>query len=670
MSLIRKIFLFVPPILTLLFLFNLLTVSASASLDLGDKSGNGNDLTNHGATEWTSDFPFSGSTEAVHLTAASSQYLSANSSASLSPTSAVTLESWVKFDSTPTPGNSYSIMAKWDDQGGNSQRSYILLLFNSGGTLSLFGAYSPDGSYHSGDSATVAWTPTTGTWYHVAEVIDTSAKTIKYYVNGTQQGSTVSTSDSSIYQSTAKLTIGTYADSAPLAFLDGKIDDVRVWNVARTATQINNDKDEELTGTQGGLIAYYPFETPVSQFDQGDKSGNGNDLTNYGADEWTTDTPITGSNEAVQLSAASSEYLTADNSTSLSPTSAVTLESWVKFDSTPTAGNSYGIVGKWNDQSVNQRSYLLLLFNNGGTLSLFGAYSPDGSYYDADHGLVSWTPTTGTWYHVAEVIDTSAKTIKFYVNGTQQGSTVSTSDSSIYQSTAKLTIGAYADTAPLAFFDGKIDDVRVWNVARTATQISGDYNRELSGTETGLVAYYPFEKLLQNKITYYTANDGTNFSRATSPFSTGVSTQSANSDGSVTMSVNNTSGYADSGFVLYEGTLGNLPDFTINGTGDQYSANIWLDTGNNNQFFAWSSNVLTGLDSDTYALGSGSTSGVDAVSGSTSFYLMSDGQNHTLSDLKSGSVSGISSSTKVAIWIGVNTSSGSISSTINSISGL
>ncbi len=172
--------------------------------------------------------------------------------------------------------------------------------------------------------------------------------------------------------------------------------------------------------------------------------------------------------------------------------------------------------------------------------------------------------------------------------------------------------------------------------------------------------------------TYYTKNDGTNFVRSTSPFESGVATQSINSDGSVTVSVNSAPGYADSGYVLYEGTLGNLPDFAVNGSGDNFGLNLWFDTGNNNEYFAWdSSNVLTSLNGDTYGLSSGSQSGSLSVSNSTQFFMMSDGQNHSLSDLKNGYVSGIDSNTKVAVWIGVDVASGgSTSATISSVSGL
>ena len=42
--------------------------------------------------------------------------------------------------------------------------------------------------------------------------------------------------------------------------LQGKIDEVRMWDVARTESEINADKDKRLTGTEPNLVAYYPMD--------------------------------------------------------------------------------------------------------------------------------------------------------------------------------------------------------------------------------------------------------------------------------------------------------------------------------------------------------------------------------------------------------------------------
>ena len=42
-------------------------------------------------------------------------------------------------------------------------------------------------------------------------------------------------------------------------------------------------------------------------------------------------------------------------------------------------------------------------------------------------------------------------------------------------------------------FHGKIDDVRFWNLSRSAEQIKENMTKTLVGNETGLVAYYTMD---------------------------------------------------------------------------------------------------------------------------------------------------------------------------------
>jgi hypothetical protein len=44
------------------------------------------------------------------------------------------------------------------------------------------------------------------------------------------------------------------------------------------------------------------------------------------------------------------------------------------------------------------------------------------------------------------------------------------------------------------FFDGKIDEVRIWEVARTQTEIQGYMNQSLTGEEDGLIGYWRFDE--------------------------------------------------------------------------------------------------------------------------------------------------------------------------------
>lgn len=174
---------------------------------------------------------------------------------------------------------------------------------------------------------------------------------------------------------------------------------------------------------------------------------------------------------------------------------------------------------------------------------------------------------------------------------------------------------------------------------------------------------------LQGVITYYTKNDGTNFFRSTIPFTSGQETQSANSNGSVTVNITGVTGYADSGFVIYFGKLKDLTPFSLSGTGN-YGLNLWFDTNNNGEFFAWDSGgKLLDLGGDTYGLGPSTTSGNLSVSGSSPFFMMTlPNGSPTLDYLKNGLFPGISQDTYVAIWVGVSGDS-TKSATISSLTG-
>jgi Concanavalin A-like lectin/glucanases superfamily len=84
------------------------------------------------------------------------------------------------------------------------------------------------------------------------------------------------------------------------------------------------------------------------------------------------------------------------------------------------------------------------------------------------------TLAANTWTHLALTYD--GATIRLYVNGTQVSSLAQTG--TIVSSTNPLQIGG--DSTFGQYFAGMIDEVRVYNVALTATQIQTDMNTPLN----------------------------------------------------------------------------------------------------------------------------------------------------------------------------------------------
>ncbi len=90
------------------------------------------------------------------------------------------------------------------------------------------------------------------------------------------------------------------------------------------------------------------------------------------------------------------------------------------------------------------------------------------------------------WHHVAAVYDNG--NMSLYLDGQPIVSSSFTGTPSAND--RDLFIGQSAGFAE-RFFDGIIDEVRIWNIARTDSEISDNTTTDFAGTENGLIAYFP-----------------------------------------------------------------------------------------------------------------------------------------------------------------------------------
>ncbi len=181
--------------------------------------------------------------------------------------------------------------------------------------------------------------------------------------------------------------------------------------------------------------------------------------------------------------------------------------------------------------------------------------------------------------------------------------------------------------------------------------------------------------MVSSRVDYYTINDGSQFIRSLVPFSAptgsgGTALQTNDSGGSVTLSINNSPAYADCGFYVFVGMLGDLNSIKITTTAgsDPISVNIWFDKDSNGEFFNWTGTVYGGVGGDAYILGPQSTNNDFSLNtGSTFTSLNPGGGNYTLAQLIGGSAPGITITTRIAIWVGISVNSGSSTATIQSL---
>ncbi|RFC54278.1 LamG-like jellyroll fold domain-containing protein [Brumimicrobium aurantiacum] len=165
------------------------------------------------------------------------------------------------------------------------------------------------------------------------------------------------------------------------------------------------------------------------------------------------------------------------NLSGISGDNARTVEAWVKIPNANTT--SQNVIVDWGVFAISQRSTFNVL-NNRLRFEVGGAGQNGMTLLNDD-----------TWHHVAYTYDPSDNdTVRFYVDGVADGKGRITTVNS--GTTNNIRIGQRLDNNNN--FAGSIDEVRIWNYARTASEISANMNTELCNQTNSLIAYFNFNE--------------------------------------------------------------------------------------------------------------------------------------------------------------------------------
>lgn len=218
----------------------------------------------------------------------------------------------------------------------------------------------------------------------------------------------------------------------------------------------------------------------VSYWKLDESSGNASDslgvntLTNTGV---TYGTGKINNGADFERSDSTDELIITDAAqTGLDLTSMFTLAAWVKFESTVGSNEVWSVISKITGFETAY-SFMFGYREDGGPKGLFFAETSDGTNGGTGvSGIVSWTPSNGTWYHVAVVFDgsqTGVNRVRYFINGVGAYSATSGWHTSIYSGAASFRVG---NSGTGNAFDGMIDEVGVYNRALTDGEISQLYN--------------------------------------------------------------------------------------------------------------------------------------------------------------------------------------------------
>ncbi|WP_045226920.1 LamG domain-containing protein [Methyloterricola oryzae] len=164
-----------------------------------------------------------------------------------------------------------------------------------------------------------------------------------------------------------------------------------------------------------------------------------------------------------------------------------TVEAWVA----PDAGSGPkvdGYVDAGLHSEILRKGWLMGLFDGKFGFALVTEGTPTETRVVAADEPIS----PGVWKHLAGVYDGSV--LRFYLNGRLCDGSRLAKGPILYSTKAVLTIGALRTDGHLQPVAARIDEVRVWDRPRSASEIKRDMEFRLNGNEPGLVAYWSRDK--------------------------------------------------------------------------------------------------------------------------------------------------------------------------------
>ncbi len=300
-------------------------------------------------------------------------------------------------------------------------------------------------------------------WANAGTVTATGFTSPTIYVNGVVTSTIATNVWSHVEVTTATALNASDLDIGRLegtSNLEGKIDEVKIYDYARTIKQVTEDMlgghppVNAGSGTVGGVktvklaapVAYYKFDE--GYLTTANNSGSAGNVIN-GAISGATWTNSGKFGKALVFDGLN-DYIQAPDDNSLDITN-LTLSAWIN----PGILNGR-IIDK--ETSGGSNGYIMDTFNSKIRLCASGCVSSNT------------TLSTGVWHHIVVTFD--GTNTRFYLDGKSDGS--STTVTSVSTNALNLRIGADQDGANV--FNGSIDEVKIYNYALSEDEVKIDYN--------------------------------------------------------------------------------------------------------------------------------------------------------------------------------------------------
>lgn len=364
---------------------------------------------------------------------------------------ALTISAWARFTSVT---------------GGGTYRSLLIKDTNYGFQMNgdEFSCFFFDGSYREND--TLSANLQTNTWYYLTWTFDETTDLFNLYINGVLFRSVTETGN--ISSNTNALRIGSTGGGESH---DGALDDIKIYNYARTQKQIIEDMNggHPAVGTPvGSYVGYWNLDesTGTTAYD---KSPNSNNLTLSTA-SWT----LSGKTNAAWNGTGSNPYLSRADDSDFDLTSGedFTLSIWARSDSASNPAASQFLIDK---QAATNNPGYRLYFNTSGQVVC--DIDDDTTSYPEDSATTTTDYYDNTWHHIVCIRDIAKDRLLLFIDGKLIAQDTDLSATGDLSNTDTLTIGAQDTTdAGTDDFAGDLDEIKIYRLALSESDVLIEYN--------------------------------------------------------------------------------------------------------------------------------------------------------------------------------------------------
>jgi hypothetical protein len=390
-----------------------------------------------------------------------------------------TIETWVyKTNNSADHG----LIGKKSSAAGSGDEGYSLMHYSTGNGGNIC-FYASDGT-DQWEMCTANNILTAGQWYHVAAVFDDASETLSnIYINGVPSKSTTAGTLANVGTLINGVDFEVGAINTALTPLNGRLDDAKMFLYTRTPAQIAWDynrgtpvahwKLDECTGTSANDSSGNSLTGTITP-GAGSNTSAGTCNSGAGTEMW--DDGTTGKFNSSLGFDGTDDYVSVADSSVLDITGDITVSLWAKPSVVDTSTDI--LLEKGDGTNATSRAFGIRI--NGSSLWSGAFYNTSGG---SDVFASNITPVVGRWDHV--VITRTSTIDRIYVNGQQAGS--SSLSGTLNNTSTILAIGRPGSLGS-NYFNGQIDDVRIYNYALSATQVKTVYNENAAvrfGPQTG-----------------------------------------------------------------------------------------------------------------------------------------------------------------------------------------